>query len=84
MTVEPVNLQLYQKPSCPLRQLLKSRSLELAVFLVHLPLKIQISYSYSLDDSIELRWMSPEEQGPVPMQGYIVQFQLLNPEQAAG
>ena len=26
--------------------------------------------------------MSPEEQGPVPMQGYIVQFQVLN--QAAG
>ena len=28
--------------------------------------------------------MSPEEQGPVPMSGYIVQFQLLNNEQAAG
>lgn len=28
--------------------------------------------------------MSPEEQGPVPMSGYIVQFQLLSNEQAAG
>ena len=40
--------------------------------------KIELS-----DESIELKWMAPEEQGPVPMMGYIVQFQILTADKVA-